>query len=184
MIVDSFAWIEFLGGTSLEPAIRRQLAAADMVATPDLVLAEVARKLARDGITRAIAGRKLRDISTLSDILPRTSSGASFPLHRATAEASGGSRFNDRTRRPLRGGGGPVSTGVNSPVPPGTRASARARTFLAAFKSRSRRRPHRHAYVRSFNVRGGSWSRPQLEQVCVVPFVGTSTYRPDRRASL
>lgn len=72
MIVDSFAWIEFLGGTSLEPAIRRQLAAADVVATPDLVLAEVARKLARDGISRAIAGRKLRDISTLSHVAPVT----------------------------------------------------------------------------------------------------------------
>ena len=72
VIVDSFAWIEFLRGTPLEPAIRRQLAAADVVATPDLVLAEVARKLARDGISRAIAGRKLRDISTLSNVAPVT----------------------------------------------------------------------------------------------------------------
>lgn len=72
MIVDSFAWIEFLGGTSLEPAIRRQLAGADVVATPDLVLAEVARKLARDGIARPIASRKLQDISTLSHVAPVT----------------------------------------------------------------------------------------------------------------
>jgi predicted nucleic acid-binding protein len=70
VIVDSFAWIEFLGGTSLEPAVRRALSEADVVVTPDLVLAEVARKLAREGIGRPIAGRKLQDISTLSQVTP------------------------------------------------------------------------------------------------------------------
>ena len=70
LIVDSFAWIEFLGGTSLEPAIRAQLSEADIVVTPDLVLAEVARKLARDGVSRPVALRKLRDISTLSQLAP------------------------------------------------------------------------------------------------------------------
>jgi predicted nucleic acid-binding protein len=70
LIVDSFAWIEFLAGTSLEPAVRQELSAADVVVTPDLVLAEVARKLARDGISRPIAARKLGDISTLSQVTP------------------------------------------------------------------------------------------------------------------
>jgi predicted nucleic acid-binding protein len=70
VIVDSFAWIEFLGGTSLEPAVRKELAAAEVVVTPDLVLAEVARKLARDGVSRPVALRKLGDISTLSEVTP------------------------------------------------------------------------------------------------------------------
>src|SRR5579864_4498652 len=70
LIVDSFAWIEFLGGTSLEPAVRAQLSDADVVVTPDLVLAEVARKLARDGVARPVALRKLGDISTLSQLTP------------------------------------------------------------------------------------------------------------------
>lgn len=68
LIVDSFAWIEFLGGTSLEPAIRAQPSEADVVVTPDLVLAEVARKLARDGVARPVALRKL---SGISNLLPR-----------------------------------------------------------------------------------------------------------------
>lgn len=38
--------------------------------TPDLVLAEVAWKLARDGIARPIAVRKLGDILTLSQVTP------------------------------------------------------------------------------------------------------------------
>src|ERR1700674_5764375 len=70
MIIDSFAWIEFLGGTSLEPAVREQLAAADVVLTPDLALAEVARKSARDGVSRQLASRKLQDISPLSQVPP------------------------------------------------------------------------------------------------------------------
>jgi predicted nucleic acid-binding protein len=70
VIIDSFAWIEFLGGTHLEPAIREVLIAADVVATPDLVLAEVARKLARVGIGRSNATHKLQDISTLSQVVP------------------------------------------------------------------------------------------------------------------
>ncbi|MFI5418024.1 MAG: PIN domain-containing protein [Candidatus Lutacidiplasmatales archaeon] len=50
--------------------MREQLAGADVVVTPDLVLAEVARKLARDGIGRPLATRKLGDISTLSQVVP------------------------------------------------------------------------------------------------------------------
>jgi predicted nucleic acid-binding protein len=69
-IIDSFAWIEFLGGTSLEPPIRSVLTDADVVVTPDLVLAEVARKLARDGIDRSTVVHKLREISTLSQVAP------------------------------------------------------------------------------------------------------------------
>jgi len=69
-IVDSSAWIEFLGGTSHEPAIRAQLSEADVVVTPDWVLAEVARTLARDGVARPVALRELRDVSTLSQVAP------------------------------------------------------------------------------------------------------------------
>ncbi|MGI0070654.1 MAG: PIN domain-containing protein [Thermoplasmata archaeon] len=68
MIVDSFAWIEFLAGSVHEERVRESLARADVVVTPDLVLAEVARKLARDGVDRVDIRRKVTDISTLSEV--------------------------------------------------------------------------------------------------------------------
>jgi predicted nucleic acid-binding protein len=93
VIVDSFAWIEFLAGTSLEPAVRQELEAADVVVTPDLVLAEVAQKLARDGITRPIAVRKLGDISTLSQVTP-----ISVEIALGVAEADGELRKSAKSR--------------------------------------------------------------------------------------
>ncbi|HZY69522.1 MAG TPA: PIN domain-containing protein [Thermoplasmata archaeon] len=69
-IVDSFAWIELLAGTEYEAKVREILGKSEVVATPDLVLAEVARKLGRDGVSSAIVRRKLVDISTLSQVTP------------------------------------------------------------------------------------------------------------------
>ena len=69
-IVDSFAWIEFLAGSEHEGKVGEVLATAEVAATPDLVLAEVARKLARDGIGRTVVRRKISDISTLSQVIP------------------------------------------------------------------------------------------------------------------
>ena len=58
-IVDSFAWIEFLAGTEHEEMVRGLLSTADVVVTPDLVLAEVARKLSpgTDSVPVPSAGR-------------------------------------------------------------------------------------------------------------------------------
>ncbi len=72
LIVDSFAWIEFLTGSLHEERIRELLATADVVVTPDLVLAEVARKLARDGVGAGLVRRKVEDVSTLSRVAPIT----------------------------------------------------------------------------------------------------------------
>lgn len=99
VIVDSFSWIEFLGGTPLEPAVRRELSAADVVATPDLVLAEVARKLARDGIPRPVVTRRLQDISTLSHVAP-----VSLEIALGVAGADDDLRASARSRRLERPG--------------------------------------------------------------------------------
>ncbi len=69
-IVDSFAWIEFLAGSEKEGPVREILAGSEAVVTPDIVLAEVARKLSRDGVSRAVVRRKVADISTLSQVNP------------------------------------------------------------------------------------------------------------------
>jgi predicted nucleic acid-binding protein len=72
VIVDSFAWIEFLIGSVHETRIRETLTTADVVVTPDLVLAEVARKLARDGVQPGMIRHKVEDVSTLSQVVPIT----------------------------------------------------------------------------------------------------------------
>ncbi len=69
-IVDSFAWIEFLAGSAKEAQVREVIAGSEVVVTPDVVLAEVARKLFRDGVGRSVVRRKVADISTLSQVTP------------------------------------------------------------------------------------------------------------------
>ena len=70
VIVDSYAWIEFLAGSEKATQLGEVLATAEGVVTPDLVLAEVARKLARDGVATPLLRRKMEDLSTLSRVLP------------------------------------------------------------------------------------------------------------------
>lgn len=70
LIVDSFAWIEFLAGSPHGDRVHELLSTAEVVITPDLVLAEIARKLRRDGVASGTARRKIQDISTLSRVAP------------------------------------------------------------------------------------------------------------------
>jgi predicted nucleic acid-binding protein len=98
-VVDSLAWIEFLGGTAFEPEIREVLGGADVIVTPDLVLAEVARKLARDGISRSTSIHKLRDISTLSQVTP-----INLDVALGVAATDDELRKNAKTRRLQRPG--------------------------------------------------------------------------------
>ena len=72
MIVDSYAWIEFLGGSSRDDEIRSVLSRADFVMTPDIVLAEVARKLLRDGIAVGTAREKLAQVAAIGRPYPIT----------------------------------------------------------------------------------------------------------------
>jgi predicted nucleic acid-binding protein len=68
-IIDSFAWIEFLLGSPNEPRVREVVGTAELVITPDIVLAELARKLMRDGVAQRLVQRKLEDIGTLSHVV-------------------------------------------------------------------------------------------------------------------
>lgn len=70
LIVDSFAWVEFLSAGKAGPAVRERIESSEELITPDLVLAEVARVLNRRGMaTNAIEGH-LRAIGLLSAIRP------------------------------------------------------------------------------------------------------------------
>jgi predicted nucleic acid-binding protein len=73
LIIDSFAWIEFLTGGLRGPTVRRHFESGDHLVTPDLVLAEVARKFGRDGQHRNLVEGHLRAMLALSDVEPVTS---------------------------------------------------------------------------------------------------------------
>ena len=72
LIIDSFAWIELLTGGVHGPAVRRRFESGDLLVTPDLVLAEVARKFGRDGQPQDLTHGYLRAMVALSDIQPVT----------------------------------------------------------------------------------------------------------------
>jgi len=92
--VDSFAWIEFLAGSEHEARIRDILAESDVLVTPDLVLAEVARRLARDGISQGVVRRKIHEIASLSQVVP-----IDLEIALGVSEADNELRNRAKTRR-------------------------------------------------------------------------------------
>lgn len=70
LIVDSYAWIEFLSAGRSGPAVRAALGSSEDLVTPDHVLAEVARKLGRDGMAAEVIRGHLRSITALSTVRP------------------------------------------------------------------------------------------------------------------
>lgn len=71
-IVDTYAWLEFLSGTALGLRVGETLGTAELVVTPDIVVAEVARKFSRDGASPLLTRRRLAELGTLSRIFPVT----------------------------------------------------------------------------------------------------------------
>lgn len=73
IVVDSYAWIElFIGGESSKRA-EEYIEMSSEVYTPDIVLAEVARKYLREGFNKSVISKRLKTISELSRIVPITS---------------------------------------------------------------------------------------------------------------
>lgn len=70
MIVDSYAWVEFLEAGPAGPRVRQRLESPGEIVTPDIVLAEVARVFARQGMERDRIAGHLRSIGALSTVLP------------------------------------------------------------------------------------------------------------------
>jgi predicted nucleic acid-binding protein len=88
LIVDSYAWIALFTETRGRRRVSREIEGAANVLTPDIVLAEVARKLARDGIDDEVVLSKLEEIATLSTIAP-ISSRVAVRVHSADVELRG-----------------------------------------------------------------------------------------------
>jgi len=70
VIVDSYAWVEFLTAGPRGSTVRERLESPGELVTPDIVLAEVARVFARQGMKRAQVEGHLRSIGALSTVLP------------------------------------------------------------------------------------------------------------------
>lgn len=70
LTVDSFAWIEFLTRGPHGLRVRREIERAGYLLTPDVVLAEVARKFAKDGLAEDEIRTDLHLIAALSEVVP------------------------------------------------------------------------------------------------------------------
>jgi len=69
LIIDSYAWVEFLLAGPSGPKVKRHLEGPNELLTPDVVLAEVARRLARDETNSGLISGHLRSMTALSTIL-------------------------------------------------------------------------------------------------------------------
>jgi len=68
--VDSYAWVElFLGGQKGQ-RVRRIIAEADEVRTPDVVLAELSRKYLRENAEVSVVRSRLQTITSASLVTP------------------------------------------------------------------------------------------------------------------
>ncbi|MBI2126266.1 MAG: PIN domain-containing protein [Thaumarchaeota archaeon] len=69
IVIDSYAWIEIFSGSTKGEEARNSIAKADSVFTPDIVLAEVARKYSREGMEETTIHERLRTILETSESL-------------------------------------------------------------------------------------------------------------------
>ena len=68
LIVDSYAWIEFLLAGLRGARVRRHLEDPNYLICPDIVFAEVARGLARDELNYQLIEGHLRSMTALSSV--------------------------------------------------------------------------------------------------------------------
>ena len=88
LVVDSYAWIEYLEGSAKGALVERLLEDAEEAFTPTPVLAEVTSKALRSGKDAAVAWQALRAWSIV------------LPLDAETARAAGGLHATYRMRIP------------------------------------------------------------------------------------
>ncbi len=69
VVVDTYAWIELFTNGPRAGLVKKVLLEAEELYTPDIVLAELARKYAREGVDAARVKQRLAVIERLSTIL-------------------------------------------------------------------------------------------------------------------
>ncbi|HIE23608.1 MAG TPA: type II toxin-antitoxin system VapC family toxin [Candidatus Korarchaeota archaeon] len=70
IVVDSYAWIELFIGSDEGDVVKEKLSEAEEIYTPDIVLAELARKYRRERVDAQIIAERLSKIVELSRIVP------------------------------------------------------------------------------------------------------------------
>jgi predicted nucleic acid-binding protein len=69
IIVDSYAWIEIFLGTSKGESATKVMDDAEELYTPDVVLAEIARKYRKEGFDRTVIEKRLDRIAEASQVI-------------------------------------------------------------------------------------------------------------------
>jgi len=70
IVVDSYAWIEIFLGSEKGDRARKIIGEASEAYTPDVVLAEVARKYLREGFGEEVILKRLRAMTEATDVAP------------------------------------------------------------------------------------------------------------------
>jgi predicted nucleic acid-binding protein len=70
IVVDSYAWIEVFLGSEKGSRARKIIEEASEAYTPDVVLAEVARKYLREGFGEDVILKRLRAMTEATDVVP------------------------------------------------------------------------------------------------------------------
>lgn len=69
-VIDSYAWVEIFIGSAKGEKAKEIIQKAEEVYTPDIVLAEIARKYLREGIKETAINERLKTIEEISEITP------------------------------------------------------------------------------------------------------------------
>lgn len=68
LVFDSYAWVEYFIGSRSGAAVMEHLEGRESIVTPDIVLAEIARKYIREGISAEETKKRLYFIAARSEI--------------------------------------------------------------------------------------------------------------------
>ncbi len=69
IVVDSYAWIELFLGSSMGSRVRQLVESAEDAYTPDSVLAELARKYFREGVSEKLVRERLAAVQGASHVI-------------------------------------------------------------------------------------------------------------------
>jgi predicted nucleic acid-binding protein len=70
IVVDSYAWIEVFAGSGKGRSASKVMDDAEELYTPDVVLAEIARKYLREGADKRIIEQRVNAIIEASNVIP------------------------------------------------------------------------------------------------------------------
>lgn len=72
VVIDAYAWVEIFIGSGKGDRAREILAGARETYTPDVVMAEIARKYLREGMEQRVVVERLKTITETSNVAPIT----------------------------------------------------------------------------------------------------------------